>query len=163
RVIGPAWRARDRRAVPARRDRGEPVLRVVEGVPGSRQEAAGRRHLTREQPTSRRSRARIEAYKRVHLRHVANSMNGKSCPNDFGKSEELSMGGYGSGRDGGRPTIQSTASYVLSANALKVIPRGFAGWASIRSTYSDGFELHWIVDFTHADEPFVELRHLTLD
>lgn len=39
-----AWRRVDRSFVPTRRDRGEPVLQLVEGVPRSRQEAAGGRY-----------------------------------------------------------------------------------------------------------------------
>jgi hypothetical protein len=42
RAGGPARRGQHRRAVPPRGDRPEPVLQLVEGVPRSRQEAAGR-------------------------------------------------------------------------------------------------------------------------
>src|SRR3954451_2832834 len=39
-----AWRGQHRRAVPPRRDRAEPVLPLVEGISGSRQEAFGWRY-----------------------------------------------------------------------------------------------------------------------
>src|ERR1700730_5759196 len=43
---GPPRRGEHRRAVSSRRDRPEPLLSLVEGLPGSRQEAAGWRHGT---------------------------------------------------------------------------------------------------------------------
>ena len=41
---GPAWRGEHRRAVPARGNRPEPLLLLVEGLPRGGQEAAGGRY-----------------------------------------------------------------------------------------------------------------------
>ena len=67
------------------------------------------------------------------------------------------MGGSHSGRWGGRPTIEATASYVLPAATLKRIPTGARGAFSLR--WSDGFDAAVAFDTADPDDAFVELRH----
>lgn len=67
------------------------------------------------------------------------------------------MGGYGSGRWGGSPTIEATASYVLSAATLKRMRPGTRTNVSLR--WSDGFEAAVVFDATHPGGAYVELRH----
>jgi len=47
------------------------------------------------------------------------------------------MGGYGSGRQGGRVTIQGTASYVLNASSLRGLRPGIRGYGNKK--WGDGF------------------------
>ena len=67
------------------------------------------------------------------------------------------MGGSNSGRWGGRPTIEATASYVLSAATLKRIPTGARGTVTFR--WADDFEATAIFDTIDLDGAFLELRH----
>src|SRR5919199_4326510 len=73
------------------------------------------------------------------------------------------MGGYGSGRRGGYPTSEATASYVLSARTLltrlKLRP-GMRGTGTIHFG-EDRFPVELTID-TMA-EPHLELAHATRD
>lgn len=53
------------------------------------------------------------------------------------------MGGYNSGRSGGRPTIEATACYVLSARVLRKIkvPPGHHATVESAITLTDGFRI----------------------
>ena len=66
RPLGTARRRQHRRALPARGDRDEPLLQLVEGVPGGREEASGRRHgAPGDKPEVKELRAEAAALKEV--------------------------------------------------------------------------------------------------
>ena len=69
------------------------------------------------------------------------------------------MGGYESGRYGGRPTAEACASYILDAQSLNRarLRDGVQGTVSL--TYRDGFTVVVTVDTTNPAGPFVELAH----
>jgi len=73
------------------------------------------------------------------------------------------MGGYGSGRTGGRPTYERTDSYRLSAQMLRSIPHRVGCTASGSFTWScDGdpvFQVDYFLDATHPNFPFINLTH----
>ena len=74
------------------------------------------------------------------------------------------MGGYGSGRQGGRPTSEACGSYVLSAKALRSIPHGVPCTAKGTWTWSrehhDDFAVDYVLDTTRPQFPFFELTHV---
>lgn len=51
------------------------------------------------------------------------------------------MGGYNSGRQGARPTIEATACYVLAASVLKKIPTKSHGTGGASLSFSDDFRV----------------------
>lgn len=68
------------------------------------------------------------------------------------------MGGYGSGRQGGRVTIQGTASYVLNANSLRGLRPGTRGFGNIK--WGDGFAASLTFNVSEYDA-YYELEHKT--
>lgn len=73
------------------------------------------------------------------------------------------MGGYGSGRTGGRPTFESTATYKLSAKILRSIPHGIDCKASGKLTWGDEFELRYELDATQRPGPVFRVSHAMRD
>lgn len=71
------------------------------------------------------------------------------------------MGGYGSGRQGGRCTIEATDSYVLSAKSIKQIPHGTPCRAKGSWTWKDGFKVDYTLDATHPNFPKLTFTHHT--
>jgi hypothetical protein len=73
------------------------------------------------------------------------------------------VGGYGSGRHDGRPTIESTASYVLNIKTLVLaFPRGKCLGGSI--PFDEGrFTVTVLVDLRNERNCIVELIHPTRD
>ena len=69
------------------------------------------------------------------------------------------MGGSRSGRHGGRPTIEATAAFVLSAAILKRLSPGSAASASGSVTYAGGFKVDFRFAGAGAGGPYIELRH----
>jgi len=68
------------------------------------------------------------------------------------------MGGYGSGRQGGRVTIQGTASYVLNLRTLRGLRPGTRGFGNIK--WADGFVAG--LTFTAGEyDAYFELEHET--
>jgi hypothetical protein len=69
------------------------------------------------------------------------------------------MGGYRSGRYGGRPTAEACASYVLTADAMAGgnMRDGMAGEGTM--TWSDGFAVKVAVDTRNPACRFLELEH----
>jgi len=69
------------------------------------------------------------------------------------------MGGYGSGRSGGRPTIEACGSYSLNINAFirGGLRSGILG--SSRIKFGDGFEVAITIDCRSEWQPFFELEH----
>jgi hypothetical protein len=66
------------------------------------------------------------------------------------------MGGFGSGRHGGTPTAEGTASYVVTASMLTRAGRGVTGVA-----HFDGGSF-WVairVDISDPLDAFIELTH----
>jgi hypothetical protein len=68
------------------------------------------------------------------------------------------MGGYGSGRQGGRVTIQGTASYVMNARLLRCLRPGTRGFGEIK--WGDGFVARITLKASEYDASF-ELEHQT--
>jgi hypothetical protein len=69
------------------------------------------------------------------------------------------MGGYGSGRHGGRPTSEACGSYVLESWQLdraRLRP-GILGTTTF--TYRDGFALKLTIDTRNGACPFIEFEH----
>ncbi len=73
------------------------------------------------------------------------------------------MGGYGSGRTGGRPTFESTATYKLSAKILRSIPHGVDCKACGKLTWGDEFELRYELDATQRPGPVFRVSHAMRD
>jgi len=69
------------------------------------------------------------------------------------------MGGSRSGRQGGRPTIEATASYILSAAVLKQLSPSSIASASGSFTYAGGFKVDFRFDGADTSRPYIELRH----
>lgn len=68
------------------------------------------------------------------------------------------MGGYGSGRQGGRGTIQGTASYILNSHALRGLRPGTRGSGNI--IWGDGFVASLTFKVGEYDAHY-ELEHET--
>jgi hypothetical protein len=69
------------------------------------------------------------------------------------------MGGYGSGRTGGRPTAEACDSYVFNASWFNRgrLKSGSHGIAPLR--YSDGFEVSIVIDTRDQHYGFLTLSH----
>jgi hypothetical protein len=67
------------------------------------------------------------------------------------------MGGHNSGRWGGRPTIEATASYVVSAKFLRRVASGCRGTSVM--TWADGFRVSLSINTVQPTAAFLELRH----
>lgn len=72
------------------------------------------------------------------------------------------MGGYGSGRTGGRPTYESTGSLVLRTTsfARAGLRFGLRGTANLTFTCDgDPFPVAITIDTLNRDSPYMELEH----
>jgi hypothetical protein len=69
------------------------------------------------------------------------------------------MGGYNSGRYGGRPTIEATGSYILSTSWLRRLTMKTGMHARAQCAFSDGFSLGVTFDLRDSNRPFLELSH----
>jgi hypothetical protein len=74
------------------------------------------------------------------------------------------MGGFGSGRHGGRSTAEATASYVLTTRVLTQarLRVGQVGRGTLRYGEEE-FPLEIAIDLSDSKNPFLELTHETRD
>ena len=74
------------------------------------------------------------------------------------------MGGFGSGRSGGRATAEATASYIIAVTILTSarLQMGRRGTVSLRFG-EEKFPVEVNVDTTDPHDPFIELTHQTRD
>ena len=77
------------------------------------------------------------------------------------------MGGYGSGRYGGRPTAEGTASFVLDIARLRQagLKLGTAGEISMtfESSWDGKLSVELGIDARQLDAPRIKIRHATRD
>lgn len=70
------------------------------------------------------------------------------------------MGGDGSGRRGGRPSVERTDSLRLSAKILRGPRLGMYGTATISyDAYGGEFPISLVIDTRNEETPFMELCH----
>lgn len=69
------------------------------------------------------------------------------------------MGGFGSGRTGGRPTAGSCGSLVLSMRGLEPMPNTQRIGHLKYTCDNEEFVVHFNVDWSHAGYPHMTLRH----
>ncbi|MGE0735306.1 MAG: hypothetical protein AB7P50_11190 [Alphaproteobacteria bacterium] len=66
-----------------------------------------------------------------------------------------------SGRYGGHPTSEGTASYVLAAKPINAAKLRIGAHGSTRFEYDDGFPVEILIDFRDGSYPHFELAHET--